>query len=122
MLIGGRNIATRTLAMGIGGLLLVLAILFGVQQCDKRRDRAAQTRVERSQAEAQSKSAEEAINTVAKAGEREAASEGQSRQAEQDIRGAEGASDPVKPAVRDAGIKALCKRSIYANDPRCRRP
>lgn len=98
---------------------LVLLVGFTVRSCDKRRSQGAQSRVERSQADAASNSAADAIGAVAASGEASAASEELTRQNERDIRNAAGADDKVNPAARDAGLSALCKRQAYANDPRC---
>ena len=114
--------AIRYILIIVGIIVIGLVIVGGVHSCDVRRNRAAQGRVEASQTQAAANSSADAINTVSRSGEAQAASEGQSRQAEQDIRAAEGANQAVNPAVRDAGIAALCKRRTYANDPRCRRP
>lgn len=124
MLIKGHEIAARSIFFVAGVIVLLLAVAAGlfVRSCDKRRSQAAQSRVERSQAEAQSNSAADAIGTVQRSGESAAASEELTRSNEQQIRAAEGANDRVNPAVRDAGIAALCRRKAYANDPRCRRP
>jgi FtsZ-interacting cell division protein ZipA len=121
MMIAGYSIAGRVIAMVVGGLFLLALIGFGLSQCQKRRSEAAQARVERSQAEAASKSAEDAIGTVRRSGESEKASEELTRSNEKEIRNAEGANDPVNSAVRDAGLTALCKRQAYRNNPRCKR-
>jgi hypothetical protein len=112
----------RYLLILAGIMLLGLLIVFGVHSCDVRHNRAAQSRVEASQAQSAAESASDAINTVSRSDEASRASEEQSRQAERDIRAAPGADQAVNPAVRDAGLRALCKRSTYANDPRCKRP
>jgi FtsZ-interacting cell division protein ZipA len=104
MIIAGREIAGRIVGMIVGGLFLLALISFGLSQCQKRRSEAAQARVERSQAEAAAKSAEDAIGTVRRSGEAEKASEELTRSNEKEIRNAEGASDPVNSAVRDAGL------------------
>ena len=114
------GLSTRIIAMIVGAVLLLGLIAFGVHSCDQRRSKAAQTRLERSQAEAASNSAADAIGTVARSGEAAAASEDLTRSNERDIRNAAGASDKVNPASRDAGLAALCRRQAYANDPRCR--
>ena len=101
-------------------LLLAGMVLFGVHSCDVRHNKAAQARVERSQAEAASNSAADAISTVARSSEASEASEQLTRDNERAIRAAPGASDKVNPAVRDAGIAALCRREAYRNDPRCK--
>jgi hypothetical protein len=119
MMIRGYEIGAKLIAIVVGVILLVLIVGFTVRSCDRRHSKAAQTRVERSQGEAQSNSAADAIATVSRSGEAERASEDLTRSNEQQIRGAEGANDKVNPAVRDAGIAALCRRQAYANDPRC---
>jgi hypothetical protein len=119
MMIFGRRIAGRLIAMAVGAILLIAIIAFGVTQCDKRRDQAAQSRVERSQSDAASNSAADAIGTVSEAGKRETASESLTRDNERMIREAEGASDRVNSGVDLAGRKALCQRHAYRNDPRC---
>lgn len=122
MMIRGYEIGARLIATIVGIVVLVLIVGLTVRSCDARHSKAAQTRVDSAQAGAASNSAADAIGTVAKAGEAERASEEQSRQAERDIRAAEGANDKVNPAVRDAGIAALCKRAAYKDDPRCKKP
>jgi biopolymer transport protein ExbB/TolQ len=122
MMIFGKEIAVKLIAMVVGALLLIVVVGFTVRSCDQRRSRASQARVERSQAEAASNSAADAIGTVARSSEASRASEELTRSNEQQIRGAAGANDKVNPAVRDAGIAALCRRQSYANDPRCKRP
>jgi ABC-type protease/lipase transport system fused ATPase/permease subunit len=118
--LGPYEIAVRTLFFIAGVVVLILAVGFTVRSCDKRHNQAGQARVEHAQSEEQSNSAADAIGTVARSGEAERASEDLTRSNEQQIRGAEGANDKVNPAVRDAGIAALCRRQAYANDPRCK--
>lgn len=120
MIIRGYEIAGRTLALVIGGLLLVAVLILGVHQCDKRKSQAAQSKVDQAQVEAQQNSAADAINTVSEAGQREAGSEELTRSNERDIRAAEGAGERVKPQVDYAGRAALCRREAYRNDPKCK--
>lgn len=119
MMIKGNEIAGRTIALVVGVLVLIAAVTFGVTQCDKRRNQAAQSRVDNAQSGAASNSAADAIGTVARSGEREAASEDLTRQNERDIRAADGAGDRVNMGVHSAGLKALCQRAAYRNEPRC---
>jgi hypothetical protein len=121
MMIRGYEIGAKLIAYVVGAIVLVLAVGLTVRSCDARHSKGAQTRLERSQAEAAANSAADAIGTVQRSGEAAAASEALTRSNEQQIRGAEGANDKVNPAVRDAGIAALCRRAAYANDPRCKR-
>ena len=120
MTIRGYEIGARLIVTALAVLALIVGTALFVRSCDKRRSQASQTRVERSQAEAASNSAADAIGTVARSGEAERASEELTRTNEKDIRNAEGASDPVNPAARDAGLRALCLRSAYRDDPKCR--
>jgi len=110
----------RAIAMVAGGILIVALLLFGVSQCQKRRNAASQARVEQSQAQAAQDSAKDAINTVAASGERESASEDLTRSNDKDIRAAEGANQRIPTGVDVAGRKALCRRAAYANDPKCK--
>lgn len=105
------------LAIVILGAVIVFA---GPAACNKIRSMGAQSRVDSSQSSAASNSAADAINTVQASGARETASEDLTRQNEANIRAANGATDKVNPAVRDAGIAALCQRAAYRNDPRCK--
>ncbi len=120
MIIRGHEIAARTIAMVIGALVLVIAVSIALSQCSKRKNAAAQARVDSSQANAAATSAADAIDTVSKAGEREKASEDLTRTNERDIRAAEGAGDKVKPGVNNAGLRALCQRQAYRDSPRCK--
>ncbi len=112
--------AYRTIAIAFAILALVIAAAMIPSCLQKRRSEAAQGRVEAGQAGAAQQSSKDAIGAVANAGEREAASEDVTRENDRDIRAAPGAGDKVNPAVQSAGIKALCRRSAYQNDPRCK--
>ena len=114
------NLSIKVIAMIVAAAVLVAVIAFGVRSCDKHRSEAAQARLQRDQGSAQSNSAADAVSAVAASSAASEASEELTRQNEQQIRAAPGASDKVNPAVRDAGIAALCRREAYRNDPRCR--
>lgn len=122
MTIRGYTITARLIAIAVGVIVLIAVVGLTVRSCDARHSKAAQSRVDASQAQAASNSAADAIGTVAASGEAERASEDLTRSNEQQIRGAEGANDKVNPAVRDAGIAALCRRQAYKDDPRCKKP
>ncbi len=118
-MIFGREIAVRVIALAVGGIVIIALSLLLLSQCDKRHSQAAQTRVERTQAEAASNSAADAVSTVARSGEAAAASEELTRQNSGEIHAAPGANDRVNSGVDLAGRKALCKRAAYRDDPRC---
>jgi len=114
-----RAIPVRTLAL-IAALLILVALAFYIPGCvQKNRSQAAQARMEVEQAEAATASGRDAIGTVARSGEASAASEELTRANEQAIRNATGADDRVNLAVHVAGLKALCRRKAFADDPRC---
>jgi hypothetical protein len=120
MMIRGYAIGARLIAIAVGVILLVVAVGFTVRSCDSRHNKAAQSRLERAQGDARANSAADAVSTVAASGEAAAASEAQTRANEKDIRDAEGSTAPVNPAVRDAGLRALCVRAAYRDSERCR--
>lgn len=120
MIIRGREIATRTIAYVIGGIVIVVLVLLLLSQCEKRRNEGAQTKVDSAQGQAATESGADAINTVSEAGQREAASEDLTRTNERDIRAAPGAGDRVNAGVNAAGLQALCRRDAYRNTERCK--
>lgn len=79
----------------------------------------AEARLSRNQAEAAAQSGADAVNTVGRAGEREAADDALTRDNERNIRNAEGADARVGEAVNDAGVQALCRRAAYRDSLRC---
>jgi Flp pilus assembly protein TadB len=114
------NLPWRLIGL-IAALIAIIAIpALLVRSCDVHRSKAAQSRVERSQAEAASNSAADAIATQERSSAAAAASEDLTRSNEKDIRNAKGSNAAVDPAARDAGVRALCKRRAYASDPRCK--
>jgi hypothetical protein len=102
-------------------VLVALVVFGGPAACNKIRSLGAQSRVDRSQFDASTNSAADAVGTVAASGEATAASEELTRANERDIRNAQGSSDKVNPAARDAGLTALCKRPAYKDEPRCKK-
>jgi flagellar biosynthesis/type III secretory pathway M-ring protein FliF/YscJ len=114
------NISLRVVGIIVAVIAAVLIVGFTVKSCDKRRAQAAQSRLERAQGDAQANSAADAVNTISRSGEAQAASEELTRKNEQEIRNAKGAGDAVDPAVRDAGIRSLCRRAAYRDSERCR--
>lgn len=111
-----------TIGKIVAGLALVVIVLglFQVRSCHLASQRAAETRLQRSQTEALGNSAQDAIGTVRASGEAERESEELTRTNEKEIRDAQGADAAVDPAVRDAGLRALCRRPAYRDTERCR--
>lgn len=120
MMIRGKEIAAKTIALAVAGVMLVVACIAFLTYCENQRSKGAQSRVEASQANAQANSSADAIGTVAASGASEAASEDLTRSNEKDIRNAKGSNAAVDPAARDAGLRALCMRRTYRDDPQCK--
>lgn len=120
MMIRGYAISARLILTIVGVIVLIVAVALFVRSCDSRHNKAAQSRLEHAQGDAQANSAADAVNTVAASGDAAAASEGQTRANEKDIRDAKGSDAAVDPAVRDAGLRSLCKRAAYRDSERCR--
>lgn len=114
------RLSARVIAIIVAALLAVFVVWAAFHFWEKSRSQGAQSRVERSQGEAHSNSAADAVNTVAASGEASAASEALTRSNEQQIRAAQGSNAAVAPAARNAGLAALCKRAAYKDDPRCK--
>lgn len=105
-------IVIAVLIVGIGGKLAWDAWQTG-------RAGHAQARVDASQGKAKDDSGKDAVATVAASGAREAAIAEVTRANETEIRNAKGADAGVDPAVRDAGLRSLCRRASAQNDPKC---
>lgn len=116
------NFLASTVGKIIAALVLVVIVLGGLQFCSwqRARQQAAESRLQRNQTEALSNSAQDAIATQGRSQAEERASEELSRSNEKEIRDAEGANDRVNPAVRDAGLRSLCRRAAYRDSERCR--
>lgn len=111
-----RTLIMAAVILGLVGLIL----MFGPAACNKIRSQAAQSRLNEAQTGALGNSAADAVATQGAANKREAESQDLTRSNEKEIRNAEGASDPVNPAARDAGLRSLCRRAAYSNSERCR--
>lgn len=104
-------------------VLIVAALIIGFMQlraCQAARVAGAENRLQQSQTEAMTNSAQDAIATQGEAHERETQSEQLTKSNEREIRNAEGANDAVNPGVRDAGLRSLCRRAAYRDTERCR--
>lgn len=121
MMIRGYKIGGRIIAAVLGILFVIGTLTFGVTQCDKRRNEAAQSRVNEGQAGAAQESGADAIGRVSNRAASAQAGEDLTRANADDIRNAPGASDRVNSGVDQAGRAAICRRPSYANTPQCAR-
>ncbi|HEV2044608.1 MAG TPA: hypothetical protein VGR05_08020 [Sphingomicrobium sp.] len=99
------------------GLLIALA---GPAACRKLNAESARARLGEESAKAASRNGEDAVATVGAAARRERQSGELTQSNEREIRNAQGADARLDPAVRDAGLDGLCRRSAYRDDERCR--
>ena len=99
---------------------VVLLLLWGPAACNRIRSLSAQSKVDQAQGGAFHNSAGDAVSTQGGVNANATATEDLTRSNRDDILKAEGAGDRVNPAVRDAGVRALCARRASRNDPRCR--
>ncbi len=107
----------KLIASGVVLMLVLLALWWGYSALT--RNSKAEARLAKNQAEAAAQSGADAVNTVGKAGEREATSADLTRTNDAEIRNAQGADAAVDPAVRDAGFASVCRRAANRNDPKC---
>jgi hypothetical protein len=101
-------------------ILVAILLLAGPAGCRKLHREAARARLGEAQATAASRSGEDAVATVGAAAAREQQSDAMTSDNEREIRDAQGADAPIDPAVRNAGLGGLCRRSAYRDDQRCR--
>jgi hypothetical protein len=114
------TIPWRLLGLLAALILLVTVPALLVRSCDRHRSEGAQAKVDRGQAGAFANSSADAVQTLGNAAARERTSDDLSRTNEEEIRNANGASAPVDPAVRNAGLRSLCRRAAYRDSPRCK--
>jgi hypothetical protein len=116
----GYSIAREIIVKVVGVVLVMVLFVALLGQCEKRREAAAQARIDREQKDARIDSGRDAVETVGNAAAREQESADLGRRNEQEIRNAQGASDKVGRGVGDAGIDSLCRRAAYRDSERCR--
>lgn len=99
-------------------LILLLAFLW-LRSCSDARSAKSQAKLSTGQAGAAIESGRDAANTIGNRTHADAATDAITRENDDAIRNAEGASAPVAAPVRDAGLVGLCRRAAYQRDPRC---
>lgn len=106
-------------AIGIALVVLALAAFLTVRSCQSARTAKTTEKLATGQASASLQSGQDAVGTVGNRMDADAATDALTRTNDDAIRNAEGASAPVNPAVRDAGIASLCRRASHRRDPKC---
>jgi hypothetical protein len=112
---------TKSVAIVIAGIvaLLLIAGLFAWHEWRAAHTAKVETRLATGQAGAAIASGQDAANTVGNRMDTDAATDTITRENDNAIRNAPGASAPVDPALRDAALRGLCRRAAYRGDARC---
>jgi hypothetical protein len=110
----------RLIVAGLAALALVLLLaLFGWHEWRAARTAKVETQLAAGQAGAALASGQDAANTIGNRMDADAATDTVTRENDHAIRTAPGADAPVDPALRDAGLRGLCRRAAYRLDPKC---
>lgn len=100
-------------------IVALLAGLFALNRCQAARTARTEAKLATGQADAAQKSGTDAVETTGNVMGNEAASDAVTKENDDAIRNAQGASAPVAAPVRDAGLASLCRRASYRRDPKC---
>ena len=102
----------------------VFALMFSawwlLTEPGRQRARAVQANGAAVQAEARAGAATDAIRTIGNTTAAETVTDTLTKENDRAIQAAPGASAPVDAGVRDSGLRALCLRHAYRDQPRCR--
>lgn len=110
---------TLAKALIAAGILILMMGMLLLSQCQSTRNAKTETRLNKGQAGAAVESGRDSVNTVGNRAATDAAGDAITRENDNAIRNADGASAPVADGVRDAGIASVCRRAAYRGDPRC---
>lgn len=116
MIIGGREIAGRLIAMIVGGILIVGLVLLVLSQCQSKKTAQKQNEVAEGQAGAAIDSGSEAMNTVSNVAISDS---------ETDATVAAGQAEIAKAAKGQKGAaakRAACRLKAYRDTPQCKEP
>lgn len=97
---------------------LIVSVLF-VRSCQAERGAKTAEKVAQGQAQAAQQSGKDAVDTVGKRAAEKAEADKITKENADAIDQAEGSRDAVNPAVRDAGLRSLCRRPEYRRNPKC---
>lgn len=97
-------------------IVLAVALILSLGMC---RDSRQEARLRTEQGEAATDSGKDAVATLGASQGKERAIDDMTAANDKEIRNAKGADAAVDPAVRDAGIRSVCRRPSAANDPKC---
>lgn len=110
----------RTL-LYFAAVVTALAILLALYSCSRQRDAATEAKISSGQAGAAIQSGADAVDMLGNRADADAATDEITRENANAIHHAEGADAPVAADARAAGLRSLCKRQAYRDDPKCLR-
>lgn len=102
-----------------GFALIILLTLFGWHEWRASRTARTEARLAAGQAGAALASGQDAANTIGNRMDADASTDTVTRENDNAIRNAAGASAPVDPALRNVALRGLCRRAAYRHDPKC---
>lgn len=103
----------RAVAFAVITILLVIAILFGLGQCQSRRGAEKQGEVSKEQSSAATNSGQEALNTASNVSASDDETDKTVSQGQKDIENA------VAGQKGEAARKAACRLKAYKDTPEC---
>jgi len=115
-MIPDRRLITAAL-MGLA--LMILLALFGWREWRASRTAHTETRLASGQAGAALASGHDAANTIGNRMDADADTDTVTRENDNAIRNAPGASAPVDPTLRGIALRGLCRRAAYRHDAKC---
>lgn len=116
MMIFGREIAGRLIAMVAGGILLVGIVVFGLSQCASRKTAEKQAEVSAEMGNASTHSGAEALNTVGNVMQNDAATDALVGMGQTEIAAA------TQGTKGKAAKRAACRLKAYSGTPQCQEP
>jgi FtsZ-interacting cell division protein ZipA len=116
MMIFGKEIALKLIAMIVGGIILIGIILFGLNECRARQTADKQAEVSSEQGQASINAGATAINTVSNIASNDAATDASVAQGQSEIRSA------PEGQKGKATRNAACRLKAYRDTPECKEP
>lgn len=115
--IGG--VSRRIIAYAVLALVALACVWLAISSYMDGKNAKVETKLAKNQTEAGIASGKDAVNTTAAVAERDRQTDQTTLENDRAIRNAEGADAPVTDDLRDTGLRSLCQRRSYSDDPRC---
>jgi hypothetical protein len=112
----------KGLALIVGSFVILLIVIGGwwvLSEPGRQKAKAAEARGTAIVAKGDSAASAAAAGAVADFGDRQTDRNQLDQENSRDIQNQPGAHDAIATGVHDAGIRSLCKRAAYRDDPQC---